>query len=257
MTALFLDEKINYKIAVRSPQAGYDAAAACYDSWRWSQFWSANEAPALAPWLGRISNGPVLDAGCGSAKYLALIQQLGHEYVGVDISGNMLERGVKKATDAGIKDAAAFYTADMRQIPLKSDSVSGILCARALSHTEDVDDVFREFKRVLRSGGLVLISDIHPRHPYERTSIATPQGTVAIETFKHDLDALRDTARSIGGFDLLGLREYTFANLIWQPKDRFRKLRQNPRTPVFYTLALRKTPILNREYKTPAWEDCG
>ena len=227
-------------MSVRSPQAGYDAAAPFYDDWRWSQFWSANEAPALAPWLDRMPDGPVLDAGSGTAKYLALIQQQRHKYVGVDLSGQMLEQGIKKAADAGLKNISAFYIADLRQLPLRSSSVNAILCARALSHLQDVKDAFKEFKRVLQSGGLILISDVHPNHPYKQTSIATPEGSVKIETFKHNLGGIIETVQSFGGLELLGLEEYRFSDLIWKPKTRFNKLRQRPQTPVFYTLALRK-----------------
>ena len=230
---------LNNKTAVLEPQAGYDAAAPFYASWQWSRFWSANETPVLADWLNRMPDGPVLDAGCGGAKYLDLIQQQKHRYIGVDVSGSMLEYGRKKATDAGFKNAA-FHAADMRQLPMPSNSVNSILCARALSHIKDPQEVFREFKRVLRSGGLIVISDIHPNHPYENTSIAAPQGAIAIATFKHPLDALADTAQASGGLELLGLREYHFSDLIWKPKNGFNKLRHSPDTPVFYTFALRK-----------------
>ena len=239
------------KIAALEPSAGYDAAAPYYDSWRWGRFWSRNETPALAPWLSQRPAGEILDAGCGSAKFLARLKRRGQSYSGVDVSGGMLENAQKRAADMGLREETAFYNADLRQVPLKDGSVSGILCARALCHIEDPRDAFREFRRVLRDGGWLILSDVHPRHPYERTSIAAPGGAIKIETFKHALNALLDSALSAGGMELMGLREYRASDLLWKPRADFDKLLQSPETPVFYTLALRKNSFSKRNYSPP------
>ena len=222
-----------------NPETGYNQVAPYYDSWHWSQFWKANEAPIVASWLNTVSKGTVLDAGSGTGCYRALIERMGLAYIGVDLSSYMLEIGAQKAREVG-DNASAFHLGDIRQIPLSSESVDAVLCTRVLSHIEDAKDAFKEFKRVLRSDSLAIISDIHPAHPYEHTGIKVPSGKVTIETHKHNMNHLIDVVKTLGGLEVLSVREYKVADLMWKPDVRFSKLSYRPQHEVFYTLALRK-----------------
>ncbi len=74
-----------------APATAYDVVAASYDQWYWNDFWNANEAPLVRFLIGRIPKGIVLDAGGGTGRYRQAIENTGHNYSGVDISGEMLE----------------------------------------------------------------------------------------------------------------------------------------------------------------------
>ena len=56
-----------------------------------------------------------------------------------------------------------FHLAALDQLPLADESVDVIVCALALVHIPDLQLVLAEFACVLRSGGDLVISDIHQR----------------------------------------------------------------------------------------------
>jgi SAM-dependent methyltransferase len=73
--------------------------------------------------------------------------------IGVDSSPGML--AVARAKVPG----AEFHEADLHELPLADDSVDLVVCAIALSHLPEIGGPFREFARVLRSGGHLVVSD--------------------------------------------------------------------------------------------------
>jgi len=98
----------------------------------------------------------VLDAACGTGRYSAVLAERGHQVIGVDQSAAMLEIA------RGKLPAADFREADLTALPLPDDSVDAVVCALALVHIAEVAPALREFARVLRPGGRIIISDVHP-----------------------------------------------------------------------------------------------
>src|SRR5438067_2144236 len=52
-----------------------------------------------------------------------------------------------------------FHEADLNELPLPDDSVDLVVCAIALVHLAEIEGPFREFARVLRPGGHLVVSD--------------------------------------------------------------------------------------------------
>lgn len=102
----------------------------------------------------------VLDAATGTGRYAVRLAQMGKRVVGVDISEEMLARARANAERPGL--AIDFRQASLAEIPLPDESVEAVICAMALAHVKDLGGVMREFIRVLRVGGVLLISDLHP-----------------------------------------------------------------------------------------------
>ena len=106
----------------------------------------AGLAEALGP------DATVLDVGCGDgARTLA---NLPADSIGLDIS----RRGLALASDA-VPDARLLQ-GEMRSIPLRDGSVDAITAYHAVFHVPRADhpDVYREFARVLRPGGTLLMT---------------------------------------------------------------------------------------------------
>ena len=104
----------------------------------------------LAEALG--SDATVLDVGCGDgARTLA---NLPAGSIGLDIS----RRGLALASDA-VPDARLLQ-GEMRSIPLRDGSVDAITAYHAVFHVPRAahPDVYREFARVLRPGGTLLMT---------------------------------------------------------------------------------------------------
>ena len=105
----------------------------------------------------------VLDVGCGDgARTLA---NLPTGSLGLDIS----RRGLELATDT--VPGAGLLQAGMGAIPLRGDTVDAITAYHAVFHVprDDHPDVYREFARVLRPGGTLVMTLPGGRYETVRT----------------------------------------------------------------------------------------
>jgi ubiquinone/menaquinone biosynthesis C-methylase UbiE len=100
------------------------------------------------------TSGPLLDAGCGPGHWSDVLSDGDRrEVVGVDGSGRFLESARRRFPGIG------FLRADVSALPAGSASVGGLLAWYSIIHTApaDLPAVFREFARVLRPGGSLLL----------------------------------------------------------------------------------------------------
>jgi malonyl-CoA O-methyltransferase len=94
----------------------------------------------------------VLDVGCGSGRYLGLLAQRGaSRVVGVDPEPAMLARAGAPVVCAGLP-----------RLPIASASFDVVLCALVVGHLPDLPRAIAELGRVLRPGGTLVYSDVHP-----------------------------------------------------------------------------------------------
>lgn len=114
------------------------------------------EEPVFTELVGALTPGVALDAACGTGRHAALLAAMGWEVIGVDATDAMLERARAKVP------GATFHQGRMRALPLDADSVDLVVCGLALSHVEDLGPVYAEFARVLKPGGRVVTTDMHP-----------------------------------------------------------------------------------------------
>jgi SAM-dependent methyltransferase len=106
--------------------------------------------------LDPLPAGVALDAACGTGRISALLAERGHRVIGVDSSPEMLARAREHIPDA------EFRLGDLHDLPVEVDTVDLIVCALTLTHQPDLRPVLAEFARVLRPGGHLVLSDIHP-----------------------------------------------------------------------------------------------
>ena len=129
-----------------------------YDAWAPSYDGPGNqlleiEQPIVREILDGLPVGVALDAACGTGRHAEYLASLGHTVVGVDSSPGMLERAREKIPQAEFREA------ELHDLPLADDSVDLVVCAIALVHLADIEGPFREFARVLRPGGSLVVSD--------------------------------------------------------------------------------------------------
>jgi ubiquinone/menaquinone biosynthesis C-methylase UbiE len=125
------------------------------------------EELVLRPLLAGFPPGDALDVACGTGRVTQMLSELGHQVVGIDPSEEMLDvaraKQLRAAFRSGWFDAA---------LPADDASVDLVTCALALTHVTDLGPAFREFARVLRPGGRIVTTDVHP--------IATSLGGAAL-----------------------------------------------------------------------------
>lgn len=134
---------------------GYKAWADTYDSM--PNLLLEVEEPIVKTILKKITPGTALDAACGTGRYSELLNSLGYKVTGMDLSPAMLSQA-RKTRNKKIN----FIEGDLTAIPLKNASVDLAICALALTHLPNMEKALSELKRVVRPGGRIIISDIHP-----------------------------------------------------------------------------------------------
>ena len=132
---------------------GYARWAATYD--RPLRLFGIEEPP-LRRLLDPLPAGEVLDAACGTGRWASYLAGRGHTVVGVDRSPAMLDLARAKLPDA------RFELGDLADLPLPDASVDAAVCALALVHVADPAAAIGELARVVRPGGRLVISDVHP-----------------------------------------------------------------------------------------------
>ncbi|WP_188197317.1 class I SAM-dependent methyltransferase [Nonomuraea sp. SYSU D8015] len=114
------------------------------------------DEPFIRDIVDALPAGDALDAACGTGRLAAYLSGRGHRVLGVDSSPDMLARARERVPQG------EFHLGDLNRLPLPDEAVDLVTCSLALTHVPALDPVLAEFARVLRPGGHVVISDVHP-----------------------------------------------------------------------------------------------
>jgi ubiquinone/menaquinone biosynthesis C-methylase UbiE len=106
----------------------------------------------------------LLDVGVGTGYFaIPLAGALpGASIIGLDVEPQMLEVFRERATAAGLGKAITTVQAPPDSIPLADASVDAVLMAAVYHEFDDRRAYLVDTRRVMRSGGLVVIADWHP-----------------------------------------------------------------------------------------------
>jgi demethylmenaquinone methyltransferase/2-methoxy-6-polyprenyl-1,4-benzoquinol methylase len=109
--------------------------------------------------LALPEGGRLLDMCTGTADLaLAAVRAVPRaNVVGVDFSGEMLRYGLEKVRGAGLGDRVRLVRGDATRVPLPDASVDGASVAFGIRNVVDRAQACREFARVLRPGGRLVI----------------------------------------------------------------------------------------------------
>lgn len=142
--------------------------------------------------LPEVHGRTVLDAGCGTGRYLQELKARGAFVIGMDLSAAMLARA------RTLSDRVA--RADLRALPFDAMSIDVVVCGLALGDLAELELALAEIARVLRPGGCVIYSVVHPvgeQQGWQRT-FETGGRQVAINSFWHSLDEHRAACAAAG-----------------------------------------------------------
>lgn len=152
----------------------------------------AVEQESVLSLLPDVDGLTVLDAGCGTGRYLRLLADRGARTVGVDLSAAMLARA------RGI--SARIARADFCALPIDATSVDVIVCGLALGDVPHLEPALAEMRRVLRPRGCIVYSVVHPAGgPAGWTrSFETGGRQYAIDGYWHSVDEHRQACAGAG-----------------------------------------------------------
>jgi len=117
--------------------------------------------PCVMEVLGRLTEGIILDVGCGNGRHSVLACAMGFEAVCMDISVNMVKIALRNLKHLNLYERAHLIVCDARYIPLKNSCVDGIICIATIHHIpleSERRKAVREMLRVLKSTGIAVFS---------------------------------------------------------------------------------------------------
>ncbi|KWX25273.1 SAM-dependent methyltransferase [Mycolicibacterium wolinskyi] len=141
------------------PQPQYDVFADEFlDHARDGLYNAHYDRPACLALLGDVDGRTVLDAACGPGLYAEELVSRGARVIGLDISPRMVELAGQRVPDGDFR--VHDLSAPLDWLPDRS--VDLVLFALALEYLDDRPAALREFHRVLRPGGALVLSRQHP-----------------------------------------------------------------------------------------------
>jgi SAM-dependent methyltransferase len=140
----------------------------------------------------------VLDIGVGTGRNLEKLLErirshgdLDISIWGIDISKRMVERTREKLDGGNV--SVSLRCGDARKLTAEFEDkyFDIVLLCRVASHLPRIDNFALEVCRILRPGGVVIVSDVDPEHSYTTTRIPCRDRKISVETYKHSLDDWR------------------------------------------------------------------
>ncbi len=113
--------------------------------------------------LKEVNNKSVLDAACGPGKYAEILISKKAQVTGFDLSSEMIKFAKQRNKNQG-----TFFVHDLSEplTMIEDKSFDFVLCALALHYIEDWNLTIKEFHRVLKTDGQLIISIEHPFFEY-------------------------------------------------------------------------------------------
>jgi len=99
----------------------------------------------------------VLDAGCGAGVHILELCRRGHKVAGLDISLNMLREACQATGELSGKPIG-LLKGDIERLPFKDGFFDAVLSVGVLQYLQGDDKCLGEFGRVVRKGGIVVVT---------------------------------------------------------------------------------------------------
>jgi SAM-dependent methyltransferase len=123
--------------------------------------------------VGCFAHGPVpldqmvvLDAGCGTGNYAQAMLHYVGQIEAVDLNLGMLEVASQKLSGPQAEGRISFHSARIDELPFEDETFDGVMINQVLHHLPDDAtkgfpihrNVFSEFARVLKTGGVLVVN---------------------------------------------------------------------------------------------------
>ena len=174
-------ETSNSRVRQRRQEIERELTRSGSDAWKYfSTVIYSHWQMVFEGYLPRYLNGLTLDVGSGECPYRALAQRYASRLLLMDHNAQPIRIDLR---------------GDIHYIPLLSSAVDSILCFQVLEHVANPFEGIAEISRVLKPGGILLLSVPHLSRLHE----------LPHDYFRYTEYGLRELAKS-GGFDVLELQ---------------------------------------------------
>ena len=174
----------------------------------WSSFYDSFDNPlipieemVIRSLLRTIEFENVLDAGTGTGRHAIYLAHQGKRVSAIDFNEKMLSKAKEKARNEGL--TIDFRLEDLTALSFSDNTFDLVICALALAHVENLAVPLKEFMRVLRPDGNLIITDLHPfvQHelgPEHQWELVEGQETVFFPNYHSSVDEYLTVMDMIG-----------------------------------------------------------
>lgn len=139
------------------PQDGYDRWAELYDT-------EGNplvllEEPVVRGWIKDPNGLRVADVGCGTGRHAVWLADGGAQVDAYDASPGMMAKARQKLAKHGVRLHKHVLPAPL---PVADETYDVVLFALVADHLADLEGTFRDLRRVLKPGGMLIFTVLHP-----------------------------------------------------------------------------------------------
>lgn len=160
----------------------------------------AREKRYLDLLLPQLQGKRILDLACGTGRWLERALEGGAEFAaGVDCSNAMLRIAAGKCSVQG-----KLAQADCMRLPFRPSVFDFAICSFAVGHMQDLRTMARELASVMKPGGEIFASDVHPEAYARgwRTGFRDVHRALQIQVFPRTAEEIIQAFYS-GGFECL------------------------------------------------------
>lgn len=117
-------------------------------------------------------SGLVVELGAGTGSLLLSLAKKSGEYLGLDMSVEMVRIASEKAAQlSGSRGKISFRIGDIEEIPLGDNTTETVMISLVLHHLVHPERAFEEAYRILKRGGLFIVHDFYKHTNYSYQDI--------------------------------------------------------------------------------------
>jgi ubiquinone/menaquinone biosynthesis C-methylase UbiE len=163
------------KSNVHKSKEGYDLYAGLYD--KTLEFLDSFERNELKRMIYSAKGKKVLDVGCGTGRLFPEFQKMNFDITGIDVSQKMIDIAKNRCHKAKL------LVGDVENLPFKDDSFDVVVASFVVVHLKYLEKAFSEIYRVLKNGGVFIITNINQKKA-PKLKMSTTQ-EIVIKSFYH------------------------------------------------------------------------
>ena len=205
-----------------------------------------------------VAGKTVLDAACGEGYGSALLAQTAQSVVGIDLADETIRHAKSTYME---QQNLGFMQGDCTALNLEDKSFDIVVSFETLEHLEQQQSMLREFRRVLKDDGLLIISSPDKKTYSDANNVQNPFHVK--ELYRDELESLLSSV--FPASKLLG-QKLVFHSAIWDMESGSRAVIQHmdehekarscatlPYEPVYYLALCAASPNLLPDVSDKLW----
>lgn len=179
-----------------APEAAYNLWAQNYDYQPYNLMLSL-DVDLLLELMNylELENKVIADIGCGTGRHWkSFLDCRPKKLIGFDVSKGMLDMLQKK-----FPQAQAHHLINNKLRELENESCDIIFSTLTIAHIKNAEEVLQEWKRTLKPGGEIIITDFHPTALAEgaKRTFTYHNKTVAVKNYVHSIESIKKMAKQL------------------------------------------------------------